>query len=54
MAAFVGKTDGGVIHLPTYTFTNLEGAGNPNVAKNIPHNDKHKEWFFVYFGYSKP
>jgi hypothetical protein len=54
LAAWVGKQDGGIIHLPTYTFTDLEGKGNANLFKNIPHKDRHTKWFFVYFGYSRP
>jgi len=40
--------------MPTYTYTDLNGNGNPNVAKNIKHNDKIQDWHFIYFGYSIP
>jgi len=39
--------------MPTYTYTDLNGNGNANLVKNIPHNNKHLEWHFVYMGYSK-
>lgn len=32
----------------------MVGAGNANYYKNIPHKERHNQWFFVYFGYSKP
>lgn len=53
LSMWVGKADK-VIHLPTYSYTNMEGEGNANLFKNIPHKDRHTKWFFVYFGYSKP
>lgn len=31
----------------------MNGAGNANLHQNINHKDRHTEWFFVYFGYSK-
>jgi hypothetical protein len=31
-AAWVGTAEGGILHLTTYTYTNLNGDGNPNVA----------------------
>ncbi|CAD8155329.1 unnamed protein product [Paramecium pentaurelia] len=54
LAAWVGEGDGGIIHLATYTYTNLEGGGNPNVVQNIQHQNRHTEWFFISFGYSRP
>ncbi|CAD8140693.1 unnamed protein product [Paramecium octaurelia] len=54
LSAWVGKQDGGIIHLPTYTLTDLEGNGNANLFKNVPHKNRHVQWFFVYFGYSRP
>lgn len=43
----------GILHFPTYTYTNMNGAGNANHHKNINHNNRHFKWFFVYYGYSK-
>lgn len=31
----------------------MNGAGNANQVKNIPHKNRHAKWFFTYFGYSK-
>ena len=28
-------------------------AGNPNVVRNIVHKNRHLEWSFIYYGYSK-
>lgn len=52
LSAWVGTAENGIIHMPTYTYTNLNGAGNANLVRNIKHNDKHLQWHFVYFGYS--
>lgn len=41
------------MHFPTYTYTNMNGGGNANYYKNIQHKERHLEWFYVYFGYSK-
>lgn len=49
--AWVGTAEGGIIHFPTYSYTDNVGGGNPNVWKNIKHNDKHLKWHFIYFGY---
>lgn len=49
---WLGKGES-VIHLPTYSYKDLEGNGDTNLFKNIPHKDRHLKWFFVYFGYSK-
>lgn len=43
----------GILHFPTYTYVNMNGAGNANFHKNIDHKGRHQKWFFVYFGYSK-
>lgn len=49
----MGTPDGGILHFPTYSYANMNGAGNTNAFKNIAHKNKHIEWFFVYFGYDK-
>lgn len=51
--AWVGTQDKGILLFPTYSYSNLEGAGDSNVAKQIPHENRHLAWFFVYFGYSR-
>jgi hypothetical protein len=53
LSAWVGTSEGGIYHFPTYTYTNMVGGGNSNYWKNIPHKGRHTEWHFVYFGYSK-
>jgi hypothetical protein len=50
---WIGTAAGGILHFPTYTYTNMNGAGNTNFVKNIAHKGKFVRWFFVYFGYSK-
>jgi hypothetical protein len=52
LSAWVG-TDEGVIHMPTYTYTSLNGEGNANYFKNIAHQNQISSWHFVYFGYSR-
>ena len=54
LTCWVGTPEGGILHFPTYTYTNMNGGGNSNYYKNIKHEDRHNQWFFVYFGYSKP
>jgi hypothetical protein len=49
----LGTAEGGILHMPTYSYTNMVGAGNTNYWKNIAHKDRHTKWFFVYYGYSK-
>jgi hypothetical protein len=53
LAAWVGTGAGGIIHLTTYTYKNMNGAGSNNLPQNINHKNRHNEWFFVYLGYSK-
>lgn len=48
-----GRQENGILHFPTYTYTNLNGAGNSNFYKNLSVKNRHTKWFFVYFGYSK-
>lgn len=43
----------GFLHFPTYTYVNMVGGGNTNHHQNINHKDRHLQWFYVYFGYSK-
>lgn len=46
--------NGGIHHFTTYTYANLvNGAGNTNVWYNVPVNNRHLAWHFVYFGYSR-
>jgi hypothetical protein len=32
----------------------LNGNGNANLVKNVPHKNRHFSWHFVFFGYSRP
>jgi glutamine amidotransferase-like uncharacterized protein len=32
LTMFVGTADGGIFHFPTYTYTDLNGGGNKNLA----------------------
>lgn len=50
---WVGNSGGGILHFPTYSYVNMNGAGNANLVQNIVHKDRHTEWFFVYYGYTK-
>lgn len=49
----MGTTEGGILHFPTYTYTNMNGGRNANLVKNIVHKNRHLEWFYAYFGYHK-
>jgi hypothetical protein len=31
----------------------MNGNGNANYNKNIPHKNRHLNWHFIYFGYSR-
>lgn len=53
LTAWIGTEAGGIVHLPTYTYTNMNGAGNANYFKNIAHKDRHQRWFFIYYGYNR-
>jgi len=48
---WLGSIEGGVLHFPTYTYDDTNPKGNPNYYQNIKHNQRHLEWFYVYFGY---
>lgn len=54
LSGWVGTAEGGILHFPTYTYTDLNGNGNPNYFKNIKDNDRHFGWHFIHFGYSGP
>ena len=53
LSGWVGTPGGGILHFPTYTYTNLNGAGNANVVKNVDHKDRHHKWHFIYYAYSR-
>ena len=54
MALWTGSKYNGILHFITYSYKNLNnGAGNPNVIKNVEHEDRHLSWYFVYYGYSR-
>ena len=31
----------------------MNGGVQTNLPKTAPHKDRHFDWFFIYFGYSK-
>lgn len=37
----------------TYSYANMNGAGNANIYTNINHAGQNQAWHFIYFGYSK-
>ena len=51
MSAFVGAD--GIYALATYTYTNLNGAGNANLFKIVRYGTELTEWHFIYFAYSR-
>lgn len=53
LSAFVGSGEGGVYAFATYTYTNLVGAGNPNVYKLVKYGAEIQKWHFIYFGYNR-
>lgn len=53
LTLWLGTAEGGILHFPTYTYSNMNGGGNANLVKNIVHKNRHLEWFYVYFGYHK-
>jgi hypothetical protein len=50
LTVFLGK---GNYAFATYTYTNMNGAGNANVYKNIAYQSELTKWHFIYMGYSK-
>jgi hypothetical protein len=42
-----------IYQFTTYTYTDLNGGGNANVAQNVNFDGQHQVWHFIYFGYSK-
>jgi hypothetical protein len=53
LTCWVGTAEGGILHFPTYTYTDLNGNGNANVVRNVAHKNRHLTWHFIYFGYTK-
>jgi len=53
LTAWVGTAENGILHFPTYTYTDMNGNGNANLVKNIQHKNRHFTWHFVWFGYSR-
>jgi hypothetical protein len=45
--------NGGFYHFPTYTYTDMNAGGNTNSVQNMPHDNLHQAWHFIYYGYSK-
>lgn len=46
-------SNSGVYAFATYTYTNLNGAGNPNVYQTVSYGKEMTAWHFIYFGYSR-
>jgi hypothetical protein len=40
-------------HGATYSYSNMNGAGEPNLNQNLDHKGANKAWHLVYFGYSR-
>jgi hypothetical protein len=53
LAVWVGSGDGGVYSFATYSYTNLNGQGNPNIYQSVKYQNDLTEWHFVYFGYTR-
>lgn len=51
---WINPNANGVMSFPTYSYENMNCGGNPNLFQNVPHNNKHTEWHFVYYGYDRP
>jgi glutamine amidotransferase-like uncharacterized protein len=50
LTAFVG-TD--AYAFATYTYTSLNGEGNPNVYKLVKYGAELTSWHFIYFAYTR-
>lgn len=50
---FVGTAEGGILHFPTYSYTNMANGGNANLYQNIQYKNTLVKWHYVYFGYSR-
>lgn len=50
LAAFIGAQ--GEYVFATYYYDDLLGNGNANSVKTLKHQDVHKVWHYIYFGYS--
>ncbi len=53
LAVWVGNQEGGIYAFATYTYTDLNGNGNPNLFQLVKYKDDIKEWHFIYFAYSR-
>jgi glutamine amidotransferase-like uncharacterized protein len=53
LAVFLGTE--GALQFATYSYTEVDGTGNPNAHQNVPYKLEHlSHWHWVYFGYSRP
>lgn len=52
LALWLGKADS-AYYFTTYSYTDMNGAGNANIHKNAKQGAGVSKWHFIYFGYSK-
>jgi hypothetical protein len=53
LACWVGTPGGGQYYFASYTYTNLNCQGNPNVYDAIPYTYYLPLWHYIYMGYSR-
>lgn len=53
MALWSSPGSDGIYAFATYTYTNMNGAGEPNAHKAVPYKNQLSEWHFVFFAYSR-
>ena len=53
LAVWASPSNDGIYAFATYTYTNLNGAGNPNLYKAVPYGKDLNSWHFIFFAYSK-
>lgn len=54
LAVFVGDSQvDNILAFTTYTYTDLNGRGNPNYWQAVPYENDLTSWHYIYFGYSR-
>lgn len=53
LGAWVSPAQEGIYAFATYSYANLNGAGDPNAHKMVPYKNQLGEWHFVFFAYSR-
>ncbi|CAD8123997.1 unnamed protein product [Paramecium sonneborni] len=53
LAAWVSPAQDGIYAFATYSYKNLNGAGDPNLAKIVPQKQQQTNWHFIFYSYNR-